>query len=60
MDVVERGSSGWGRFPETSSGACKDWVKVLGRDVGCLLADMGRAALKGRDVGTGDVVLGRN
>lgn len=56
MDVVERGSSGWGRFPETSKG----WVKVLGRDVGCLLADMGRAALKGRDVGTGDVVLGRN
>lgn len=64
MDVVDRGSSGCGRCPGISGGTCADCVKVLGRELGWLLAAMGREALNGRDVGTrdvgtGDVELGR-
>lgn len=59
MDDVERGSSGWGRFPGISSGACADWVNVLGREVGCLPTGRGREALNWSEVGTGDVEVGR-
>lgn len=59
MDVIDRGSSGCGRCPGTSSGTCADCVKVVGRELGWLLEAMGREALNGRDVGTGDVELGR-
>lgn len=59
MDVVDRGSSGCGRFPGISGGTCAVCVKVVGRELGWLLAAMGREALNGRDVGTGDVELGR-
>ncbi len=49
MDVLDSGSSGCGRCP----------VKVVGRELGWLLEAMGREALNGRDVGIGDVELGR-
>lgn len=59
MDVVERGSSGCGRCLVTSSGTCADCMKVVGRELGWLLEALGREALNWRDVGTGDVELGR-
>lgn len=58
VDVVDRGSSGCGRSPGTSGGTCADCVKVEGRELGWMLAAMGREALNGRDEGTGDVELG--
>lgn len=58
MDVVDRGSSGCGRSPGTSGGTCVDCVKVEGKELGWMLAAMGREALNGRDEGTGDVELG--
>ncbi len=59
MDVVERGSSGCGMCLVTSGGTCADCKKVAGRELGWLLEAMGREALNWRDVGTGDVELGR-